>query len=109
VAVKVKVHKCQICGCRPASSERGFCKQCEAQLEAAKHRKQAPKAFRYLTYRGVTIEFLNGKGDKLTPQLITRNPETLPKRLLINLDTYCPGFTREQIKKMKRLCLSFAQ
>ena len=105
---KQKVRKCLICEVRPAAAQ-GYCKHCIAQIEADKHRKQKPKPFRYVTYRGVTFEFHNGNGDKLTPHLITRNPETLPQRLLINLDKYCPGFTREQVKKLKRLCLSFAK
>jgi len=106
---KAKVRKCHICCFRPASTERGFCKQCESQLEAEKRRKRKPVPFRYVTYRGVTVGFHNGDGDKLKPRLIWRDPDRLPKRRLINLDTYCPGFTREQVKKLKRLCLSFAK
>lgn len=106
---KTKARKCLICGLRPASGEHGFCHNCQAQIEADKHRKQQPKPFRYVTYRGVTIAFYNGNGDKLTPQVITRDPDKLPQQLLINLDNYCPGFTREQVKKLKRLCLSFAK
>jgi len=109
VAAKAKVRKCQICGRRPAASEQGYCSHCQAQIEAARRSKRQPKVFRYVTYRGVTFAFYNGNGDKLRVQLCNRNPETLPERLLINLDTYCPGFMREQIKKMKRLCLSVTQ
>jgi predicted nucleic acid-binding Zn ribbon protein len=106
---KVKVRKCHICRFRPASTERGFCNQCQAQLEAEKRRKREATAIRYVTYRGVTVGFHNGDGDKLIPRLIRRDPDRLPKRRLINLDMYCPGFTREQVKKLKRLCLSFAK
>jgi hypothetical protein len=109
VTVKIKTRKCQICGLRPASTERGFCHNCQAQIEADKRRKQQPKPFRYVTYQGVTIAFHNGNGDKLTPRLIMRDPLKLPKQLLINLNEYCPGFTRNQVKKLKRLCLSFAK
>lgn len=109
MATKVKVRKCQICGRRPVANEQQYCNHCQAQIEAAKRRKRQPKVFRYVTYRGVTFAFYNGDGDKLRAELTTRNPETLPQRLLINLDTYCPGFTRDQIKKLKRLCLSVTQ
>lgn len=109
MTAKVKTHKCHICGCRPASTEQGFCNNCQAQIEADKRRKQQPKPFRYVTYRGVTVAFHNGSRDKLKPQLIGRDPDKLPKRLLINLDEYCPGFMRDQVKKLKRLCLSFAK
>lgn len=106
---KAKSRKCLICGLRPARTERGFCLNCTSQIESDKRRKQQPKPFRYVTYRGVTIEFHNGNGDKLKPQVTTRNPENLPQKLLINLDKYCAGFSREQVKKLKRLCLSFAK
>jgi len=109
MATKVKVRKCHICGCRPASTEQGFCHNCQTRLDADRRRKRPPKPFRYVTYRGVTVALHNGNGDKLKPEFITRDPEKLPKRRLINLDTYCPGFTREQVKKLKRLCLRFAK
>jgi hypothetical protein len=107
--VKTKVRKCQICGLRPASTERGFCKNCQAQCEAEKRRKQQPTPWRYVTYKGVTVAFHQDGGDKLEPQLVRRDPDKLPKSKLINLDKYCPGFTRDQVKKLKRLCLSFAK
>jgi len=109
MATQVKVRKCHICNVRPASTEQGYCHNCQSQLEADRRRKRPQKPFRYVTYRGVAIAFHNGKGDKLKTELVTRDPEKLPKAKLINLDTYCPGFTREQIKKLKRLCLRFAK
>jgi len=104
-----KAHKCQICGLRPASMERGFCKNCYAKLEAEKRRKRTPAPFRYVTYRGVTVAFHKNGGDRLSPEIVKRDPENLPQKRLINLDQYCPGFTRDQVKKLKRLCLSFAK
>jgi hypothetical protein len=105
---KVKVRKCLICGVRPSNGQ-SYCKQCTAQIEAEKRRKQQPKPFRYVTYQGVTFEFRAGKNGTFTPHYIGRNPDTLPQKLLINLDKYCIGFNREQVKKLKRLCLSFAK
>jgi len=109
MATKVKVRKCHICDVRPASTEQGFCNNCQSQLEADRRRKRPRKPFRYVTYRGVTLALHNGNGDELKPEFITRDPEKLPKSKLINLDTYCQGYTREQVKKLKRLCLSFAK
>lgn len=67
-------------------------------------------------YRGVTVGLHKHKGkgngdngDTFTAEFITRDPEKLPKSKMINLDTYCKGFTREQVKKLKRLCLRFAK
>ncbi|MCJ7576720.1 MAG: hypothetical protein MUO80_08655 [Dehalococcoidia bacterium] len=105
---KVQVRKCLICGVRPSNGQ-NYCKQCTSQIEADKRRKAKPKVFRYVTYQDVTFEFRSGKNGTLTPQYITRNPDTLPQKLLINLNKYVPGLTREQVKKLKRLCLSFAE
>jgi len=51
----------------------------------------------------------NGDGEQLNPQYCGRDPDKLPKSRLINLDGYCRGYTRQQVKKLKRLCLSFAK
>ena len=114
-----KVRKCHICNVRPASSEHGFCHNCQSQLDADKRRKRPAKPFRYVTYRGVTVGLHRHKGkgngdngdngDTFTAEFITRDPEKLPKSKMINLDRYCPGYTREQVKKLKRLCLRFAK
>jgi len=104
----VKVRKCLICGVRPSNGQ-SYCKHCAAQIEADKRRKQKPKTFRYVTYQGVTFEFRNGKNGTFIPHYTSHNPDTLPQKLLINLNEYCEGFTREQVKKLKRLCLSFAK
>ena len=106
MATKVKVRKCLICGVRPSNGQ-SYCKHCTAQIEAEKRSKQKATPFRYVTYRGVTFEF-RGKNGTFKPYLITRNPDSLPQKRLINLDKYCPGFTRDQIKKLKRLCMQFA-
>jgi hypothetical protein len=105
---KVQVRKCLICGVRPSNGQ-SYCKQCSSQIEAEKRRKAKPKPFRYVTYQGTTFEFRAGKNGTFVPHYTTRNPETLPQNLLINLNKYCDGFTREQVKKLKRLCLGFAK
>ena len=111
MATQVKVRKCHICGVRPATTEQGYCHNCQSQLEADRRRKRPAKPFRYVTYRGVTVALHKHSDNdgKLKTEFITRDPEKLPKSRLINLDTYCPGFTRDQVKKLKRLCLRFAK
>ena len=112
MATNGKVRKCLICGVRPAA-ERGYCHNCLASMEAERSRKRKVKqADKYVTYRGVTVALRkNGKNgnDEYKAEFITTNPDRLPKRKLINLDVYCPGYDRGQIKKLKRLCLSFAK
>mgnify|MGYP001138718307 CR=1 FL=1 len=111
MATKAKVRKCHICGVRPATTEQGYCHNCQSQLDADRRSRRPAKPFRYVTYRGITVGLHRHKsnGDTFKAEFITKDPEKLPKSRMINLDTYCTGFTREQIKKLKRLCLSFAK
>ena len=106
---KRKVRKCLICGVRPASTDKGFCKNCQAQIEAEKRHRRTPAPWRYVTYREVTVAFHRNGGSRLSPEITKRDPAGLPQKRLIDLNTYCPGFTRQQVKKLKRLCLSFAK
>jgi len=113
MATKGKVRKCHICGVRPATTEQGYCHNCQSQLDADRRSRRPAKPFRYVTYRGVIVGLHRHKsngdnGDTFKVEYITRDPEKLPKSKLINLDTYCPGFTREQVKKLKRLCMRMA-
>lgn len=110
MATKVKVRKCHICGVRPASGENGFCHNCQTSIDAEKRRKrEARKADKYVTYRGVTVALRENGDGQYKAAFSTANPDRIPKSRLINLDVYCPGYTREQIKKLKKLCLSFAK
>ena len=107
---KAKKRKCHICDLRPAATERGFCTNCQNIIDAEKQRKRDKnKPLKYVTYRGVTVALFQDGGDRLKPQFVTLNPERIPRSRLINLDEYCDGFTRQQVKKLKRLCLSFAK
>jgi len=66
MATKTKVRKCHICGLRPASTENGFCHDCQNSIDAERRRKhEARKADKYVTYRGVTVALRkNGGVDK---------------------------------------------
>lgn len=109
MATKVKVRKCLICGVRPAV-ERGFCHNCLTSMDAERrHKRQARKADKYVTYRGVTVALRSNGDGEYKASFSTLNPERIAKKRLINLDGYCPGYDRGQIKKLKRLCLSFAK
>ena len=96
----MQTRKCLICERRPAR-EKGYCGNCNAQLEAARRRKQKPRPFRYVTYQGTVVAFHKNGGGTLKPELSGRSPDKLPARTTINLDKYCPGFTRQQVKKLK--------
>ena len=95
---------CVICEKRPAVNGTGHCANCEAKL-AAERRRNSPKAFRYATYQGQTIMFFHD-GGALNYKLVQRNPEKLPKDVTIDLNHWCEGYTREQVKKIKAAILS---
>jgi len=101
--------KCLACGVRPAI--RGcFCANCQQKMEADKASRAPEKPWLYAGYRGDILGFFrNGQGVS-TPRLLGITAKwkdgtgwiyPVPKSRLINLDTYCPGFSREQIKKLK--------
>ena len=102
--------KCCICNHRPARTEDGYCNTCASQIEAERRRKemQKEKPIKYLTYRGSIVGLFKNGDDRLKPQLLRGNPERLPKTKTIDLNRYCPGFDREQIKSFKRCVLQLA-
>lgn len=100
--------KCVICDVKPSQTEKGYCHNCNAKIEAMKSNRK-PEAHRYITFKGVVIGcFPKGKPTKDTPQMYDAvklhvDPDRLPKRKTINLNTYCEGYTRDQVKKFKRV------
>jgi len=100
--------KCIICDRKPPLRGRAICHNCQAKIEAEKRARRKPKPEKYLVYRGNIVGlFPNGDG-KLRPELLGGNPARLPKSKTINLDKFCPGYTREQVRKMKRTVLRLA-
>lgn len=100
--------KCIICDQRPAANGNGWCANCTARIEAERRRRRPEEARMYLHYRGYVIGlFPNGNG-MLKPRLLTRSLGRLPKSRTLNLDHYCSGYTREQIKRFKATVLSLA-
>jgi hypothetical protein len=98
--------KCVTCGEKPAVPNLAFCHNCQAKLDAERARlKQKPEW--YVTYEGYTVAIFRIDG-KLTPKLIKRDESKLPKSRTLNLNTYLPGYTREQIKNLKRAVLRMA-
>lgn len=97
---------CVVCSHRPARTG-AYCSNCNSKLEAGKRRKQSEKPVKYAVYRGNVVGFYhNGNSDSLVAKLLRRNPDRLPKRITLNLDTYIEGLTREQVKKIKRAILT---
>jgi len=102
--------KCIICESRPVAKgqKAGYCKQCSDQLEAAKRTRSGQvEVYKYLTYRGVVIALKpsnkEGGMQMYNAERVFKNPDTLPKGKTVNLNTYCEGYDRKQIKKFKAL------
>jgi len=97
--------KCVICEKRPGH-ESGYCTNCEAQLKARRGQKR--EVFRFVTYRGFAVAFYRNGNGTLKTELTRRNPENLPKTKTLDLNKYIDGFTRGQVKKLKRCILQLA-
>lgn len=103
--------KCVICGARRVRVP-GRCHVCQDQIDADKRRAKTVQPEHFLTYRGTVVGlFPNGKenGEKrLVARLLKRDPDKLPKARTIDLNHWCDGFTREQIKRFKACVLKLA-
>ena len=96
--------KCIICERRP-SNVGSFCAPCNDKINAERKSWATTKPLHFLTYRGHVVGlFPNGNG-RLTPRLLKRSAECLPKRNTLDLNRYCEGFTREKIKAFKACVL----
>jgi hypothetical protein len=100
---------CVVCDSRPAVPGTGYCHNCAQKLEAEKRKAKAQQPVKFATYRGHVVGFYpNGEGT-LTPRLLRRKAESLPKNKTLDLNTYIEGFTREQVKKIKSTILQLAE
>ncbi len=101
--------KCIICQTRPVQKGQtaGYCKQCADQIAARSVRTPKVEVEKYLHYRGkvAAVIYTHSEGGvrKFKVQQVFKSLDTLPKAKVINLDTYCEGYDRNQIKKFKRL------
>ena len=97
--------KCLICDKRPQREGSRYCGNCGAKVEADTRRRRPSEPEKFLTFRGNVVGlFPNGDG-MLRSRLLSRSPERLPKGKTIDLDHYCPGFDRGQIRKFKAAVL----
>jgi hypothetical protein len=99
--------KCVVCGVRPMTV-RGRCRTCDDQITAATNRRRTEKPEKYLTYRGIVVGLFQSGTGKLRGRLLRVSDTRLPKYKTINLNEYCEGFDRTQIKSFKAACLQLA-
>jgi hypothetical protein len=99
--------KCLICELQPRAADSLYCHNCGAQLKAGRTRKQVSEPSTFLVYQDNVVGLIpNGRKDAegcdlFTPVLLKRKPDSLPKGKTVDLNVYCEGYTREQIKHLK--------
>ena len=98
---------CAICEHRPATSN-GFCHICADKIEAEERARKLQVPFRFIVYRDNVVGMFATEDGKYRGRLLKRSKRYLPKRETLNLNTYIPGFDRQQIKRLKRCVLSLA-
>lgn len=95
---------CIICERRPATDD-VVCHNCGQKIDKERRARQKPKPEYYLTYKGGVVGLFRNNGT-LKGQALNINPERLPKTNTINLNRYCEGYSRAQIKAFKRAVLT---
>ena len=96
----MKKSKCIVCGTRPQVTEKGYCGNCSSQIAATRNNR-APQPFQYLHWKGIVVGLIRDAAGKIHGEATKRSLEKLPAGKVLNLDAYCPGYTREQIKRLK--------
>lgn len=96
-------NKCVICG-RHKSIDGLYCRQHKIAVDKAMPREKS-KAFRYACYRGHVVGFYKTPNGNYKPSYVGMSLRSIPKSILINLDNYCPGFNRQQVKRLKAVVL----
>ena len=95
--------KCVICDVRPVNGNpEGMCAHCFAKVERERQLRRPQKPFRYVTYQGHVVGMFRNQGGTLSPRLLGIAPKRLPKSITLDLNRYLDGFSRDQIKKMKK-------
>jgi len=117
-----RVKKCLICEYRPAS-QGGYCHNCQQKIASETARRQKARPEKFLHYRGHWVGLYRAGDDLLKPKYLGYAPfgqevkigkttkvvkPKYPMNRTLNLDKYLDGFTREQIKRMKRCVLKLS-
>ena len=100
--------KCPICDRGIKTGQ--YCQQDQRELdkERAELRKRKRIAFKYLAYAGHVVGLFPKNGN-LVASYIGMSMAGIPKAKLIDLNEYCEGFTRHQIKAFKATVLRVAK
>ena len=102
--------KCLLCP-KTRAKESRYCKYHTKILQNARKRKADPfaDAFRFAKYRQNIVAFMPQQDGTFRATYVGMNVNSVPKSKLIDLDVFCPGFTRPQVKKIKTAILALTQ
>ena len=108
-------NKCIVCDKRPAVRGDIYCAVCRTKVAAATQNREDSKVEPryYIAWKGTVVGlYPTGEGADgqmhYKPRLETLDAEALPRSRTINIDAFCPGYSRDQVAKMKRTCLQLA-
>jgi len=100
--------KCSICDTLPARIH-GHCSNCHAQIVKLERENRIEQPVKFLTYRGMVVGLYKSRNKgMLSPRMLTRSAEHLPKAKTLDLNVFCEGFDRAIIKRFKSTVLSLA-
>lgn len=103
--------ECTICG-RPIKNGGPYCQQHAREVDKERQERRARErkdAFRYVYYCDHVISLREDGDGALKASYVGMSLSGIPKSRLINLTTYCDGYSRQQIKKLKALVLRLAR
>jgi hypothetical protein len=100
--------QCPICN-RKHKNKGVYCRGCQTEINREKRelrKRQNPNgnAVKFLHYQGHVVGFFRKNGH-LVARYIGMSLGGIPKGKLINLDEYCLGFDRKQIRHFKATVL----
>lgn len=103
--------RCLICEQRPRFENSPYCQQCGGKLDAERRSRTPERASKYLVYQGVVAGLYrigkDGEGNGVySVRFLKREAADLPKSITVDLDHYCEGLSRDQVKKYKAIVAS---
>lgn len=101
--------KCLICN-RGTKPNAPYCQEHQRELDRQRaEEKKKADVVKYVTYRGHVVAFYKNGGDSLRASYHGMTTNGIPKGKIINLDVWCEGFTREEIKRLKAVVLRLSR
>ena len=99
--------RCAICQQRPQQAGSAYCYLCNRQIagereEKAERHNGWHEAVKFLHWRGFVVGLFDQGHGRLEPRPVCIEVGRLPKLKVLDLDTYLPGYDREQVAKFKR-------